>query len=246
MTHEGYIVVPSGLTPAHSFDLWGPLVDQGILGAQKAGLFREAARRENIPKEVVRTTLDDYAALMRGDPSATGLRKRSIVAAIQGPIERHPDLLPDYGAALQSDAVAVLRDIYGAREGALIFSSRQQPEIYEPLARALGMDTTELQGTLPFYAGGKAESPEAFTHVMVEERKKRRRMVSHTADELPELAMAVASGWFSGNKGCLVYVDRGGPSTKEDVQKAGIDRYVQTLGEVGYTNLVASAPGRNP
>ena len=43
MANENYIIVPSGLKPIHSLDMYGVLVDSWILGEEQVRLFEEVA-----------------------------------------------------------------------------------------------------------------------------------------------------------------------------------------------------------
>ena len=60
-------------------------------------------------------------------------------------------------------------------------------------------------------------------------------MISHTADELPELVAANKSGLFPSRN--LVYVNRNESNSKEKVQNAGIDWYVEDVRDVDYLGI---------
>lgn len=230
MVHESCIIVPSGLLPVHSFDLYGPLIDSLILGEQSIRLFEQIARQEGISPEKAKEIIDNYRALLRGEPWATGEQKFGIMSALDGPLQKHPELQPDYKIALQVDGVAVLREILEAREGVLIFGSKLNEWIRWTLPDEMGK-------RINLYADRKTK-PEAFQRVYDAEMVKNRRVVTHTADELPELEAAVKTGLFTGDKGRLILVNRNDQVSEDVARSKGIDSYINDLRTIGYSSLV--------
>ena len=123
MVNKGYIIVASGLEPVHSFDLFGPLVDATLLGEQQVTLFEKIADVEGIDGQNAASIISDYRALLRGESWAVGDRKKGILDALYNPLKKHPKLTPNYQSTFQSDGLAVLGEIYGAGEQAIVFST---------------------------------------------------------------------------------------------------------------------------
>lgn len=234
MANAGHIIVPLGLMPIHSFDMYGPIVDSWILGEEQVQLFQEVVRRENLNPHFAEKAISDYRALTRGESWATGLKKPKIIDALKRPIDRHPDLKPNYQAALYADALDTFKDIISAGERILIFSTRKQTWINDYLQSVVG----EVE--VPQYEGNKAKL-ETFQAAYERELAWGRRIVTHTADELPELETAIASGIFSGEQGKTVFVNRNNIISPEQAKVVGINFYVSSPKEVPYSRLVSRA-----
>ena len=217
------ILVRSGFQPVHSFDLYGVLVDADNLGAQKIARYEELAKVQGIDPAVSAEVVAEYRALLRGDPNLTGRRKGSVVDALSAPVEK-AGLELDYKGALLEDGVYAARQILGANERLIVFSSREAPW----LKAILPGDIADRIGTI--YTDNKSE-PAAFERLVVKEAAMSGRVVSHTADELPELL--AARGYIPN----LIYVNRNNSNPKEFVLNQGIRRYVENLCDVPYTTL---------
>jgi len=217
------ILVRSGIHPVHSFDLYGVLVDADNLGEQKIARYEELAKIQEIDPAVSAAVVAEYRALLRGDPNLTGWRKESVVDALSTPIERAGMDL-DYREALLEDAIYAARQILGANERLIVFSSREAPW----LKASLPGDIADRMGTI--YTDNKSE-PAAFERLVVKEAAMSGRVVSHTADELPELLAA------RGHIPNLIYVNRNNSNPKEFVLNQGIRMYVENLCDVPYTTL---------
>ena len=59
-------MAPSRLKPYHSFDLWGVLVNQYVLGERKIALYRETARKRKSSEDEIERVVRDYQALLDG------------------------------------------------------------------------------------------------------------------------------------------------------------------------------------
>lgn len=217
------IFVRAGIHPVHSFDLYGVLVDADNLGEQKIARYEELAKTQGINPAVRAAVVDEYRALLRGDPNRTGRRKESIVAALSSPIEKAGIEL-DYKGALLEDGVYAARQILDANERLIIFSSRDAPW----LRTSLPGDIADRIGDI--YTDDKSE-PAAFERLVKKEAAMSGKVVTHTADELPELLAA------RGHVPCLVYVNRNNSNVKELVLSEGIQMYVGNLRDVPYTAL---------
>ncbi len=230
MANQGQIIVPSGLLPVHSFDLYGPIVDSEALGEQSIKFFEQIFKAEGISEEQAVQIISDYRALARGELWATGELKLPIINAIESPLKKYPELQPDYHAALQMDGLCVLIEILTYGEGASVFTSLHPDWLIKVLPEDIG-------SRINIYADRKTK-PEAFQRVYAAELAQNRRVVTHTADELPELEAAVQSGLFSGNNGRLIFVNRNDQVSESLARSRGIDFYVQDLKKVSYTQLV--------
>ena len=217
------IVVRSGIHPVHSFDLYGVLVDAEKLGEQKIARYEELAKIQGIDPAVSAAVVAEYRALLKGDPNFTGRRKENVVDALSTPIEKAGIEL-DYKGALLEDGVYAARQILGANERLIVFSSREAPW----LKAILPGDIADRIGTI--YTDNKSE-PAAFERLVVKEAAMSGRVVSHTADELPELL--AARGYIPN----LIYVNRNNSNPKEFVLNQGIRMYVENLCDVPYTTL---------
>lgn len=217
------IVVRSGIHPVHSFDLYGVLVDADNLGEQKIARYEELAKTQGVNPAVRAAVVAEYRALLRGDPNRTGRRKESIVDALSSPIEKAGIEL-DYKGALLEDGVYAARQILDANERLIVFSSRDAPW----LKTSLPGDIADRIGDI--YTDNKSE-PAAFERLIAKEAALSGRVVTHTADELPELLAA------RGHVPYLIYVNRNNSNAKELVLSQGIQMYVGNLRGVPYATL---------
>ena len=230
MSENRKMFVSPGLKPVHSFDLWGVLLDQQVLGERKIELYRETAGREKQSKDEIEGVVRDYRDLLAGKPRATGSKRIDIIYALGGG-ELDEQIRQDYALAFMQDALVVMRQIIEAGEGVLIFTSKPAPGLREQLASRLGKNIGEVRW-------GNKGNPATFRSVYDLEKKLGNQLVSHTADELPELLAARKSRLFPSQG--LIYVNRNESNSEDEVRKAGIDRYINDLRDVEYTALVSS------
>ena len=229
---ERKIMIPSGFRPVHSFDLWGVVVDKYALGERKIAIYEKLAKREKVPEEEIKRVVRSYRALLENASWATGKRKAEIIQAIGSPaladeIQRY------YASAFAQDALYVMREILEAGEGLMIFTSEPAEGLVDQLAASLGERIGEVRY-------GDKTDPASFRAVYEEERRLGNIVVTHTADELPELIAARESGLFQ--PGGLIYVNRDDSNSEEKVRSRGIDCYVDDLRDVKYTTLVEAKP----
>jgi hypothetical protein len=217
------ILVRSGFYPVHSFDLYGVLVDADNLGEQKIAQYEELAKIQGIDPAVSAAVVAEYRALLKGDPNFTGRKKERVVNALSGPVEEAGMKL-DYKGALLEDGLCAARQILDAHERLIVFSSREAPW----LRASLPEDIAGRLGSV--YRDNKSE-PAAFERLVATEAAMSGRVVSHTADELPELLAA------RGHIPNLIYVNRNNSNPKEFVLSQGIRMYVENLRDVPYTTL---------
>lgn len=220
------IIVSSGMTPVHSFDLWGPVVDSEAMSARNLEMYREVAAKIGVEPAEIDAAANDYQLLADGHPSATGARKGQIIDRVDKVLKAQ-GVEMKFSDFLQEDGLYVMGEILDAGEQVIIFTSKpwDKNNLPESIASRMG----------EVYHGGKT-NPEEFRRVCSTEASHRRHLVSHTADELPELIGAIESNQF--HKEGLIYVARNESNTEAQVRDAGIERFVTDLRDVHYTNLV--------
>lgn len=219
------------LKPMHSFDLWGVIVDQHTLGQQKIDIYEEIARKEKISEHEITRVTQNYRALLDGKPWATGPRKAEIIDALAAPAPSNEHQLC-YDSCFIQDALEVIKEILEAGEGAIIFTSEPAPGLREQLVPKIGKRIGVVRH-------GNKTDPGSFKAVYDLERRFGNIIITHTADELPELIAARKSGLFQ--PGALIYVNRNDSNSEKMVESEGIHRYVNDLRNVKYTTLVANS-----
>ncbi|NQU98805.1 hypothetical protein HQ533_05020 [Candidatus Woesearchaeota archaeon] len=222
------IIISNGIVPVHSFDLWGPIVDATKLGRKALEDYIDIAKVTSIPVEEAAKAAKEYKMLIDGHPDATGARKGEIIDAVENVLKAN-GISKDFGVALQEDGLYVLREILDAGEKAIIFSSKPWDKYHLP------EDIADRMGDV--YDGGKT-NPAEFVRVYNTEKGLGRMVVTHTADELPELIAATKTELFKSQG--LIYVDRNQSNTREQVLTAGIGQFVTDLKQVDYANLVTT------
>ncbi|OGY49374.1 MAG: hypothetical protein A3D39_03500 [Candidatus Buchananbacteria bacterium RIFCSPHIGHO2_02_FULL_39_17] len=225
------ISIPAGLKALHSFDVYGVILNTEQLGEQSIAHFRQIAPLEQIPDDQTTKTIDDYRALIQGQPWTTGELKRGIIEAIKKPLAKYPDLKVNYQQAMYQDCLQTMDQLLNCNERVMLFSSLDAEWIKKELP-------SEIASRLTATYGQPKIKPEAWQQVEQIEFAKGNYLVSHTADELPELEAAIASGIFTQHNGRLIFVNRNNQITPAQARNAGIEYYVNDLREVPYTKLV--------
>ena len=223
------IFVPRGIQPVHSFDLWGVIIDQGKLGAEQIELYRALAKDKGFDPGAVAKTIANYKRLLVGDPWATGKRKGEIINAIEDPLENY-GVKVNYSDFFHEDSILVMRQILCAKEGLIVFTSKEAPWLKEHLPQDISA------GIIGIYVGDKSNRRQ-FERVAAEMASLKGKLITHTADELPELVAARKTGLLRGG---LIYVNRNHSNTEKAVYEAGVDVYVNDLREVGYMGFCHS------
>jgi len=217
----------STLQTLHSFDLWGVIVDQNILGQKKIERYRALSTQQQVPKETIERVVREYRDLLDGAAYAVGSRKSEIIDAIDAPAFAN-NLLPDYTTAFFSDAIIVMREIIEAGEKVMVFTSKPAEGLETQLSSCLGHRVDNIR------FADKNDSV-AFLDLFTLQQRFGMRWISHTADELPELIAAKNSNLF--HPSALIYVNRNGSNSVNDVQNKGICRYTNDLRDIEYLSL---------
>ena len=123
MAHKQFIIVKSGLTPVHSFDLWGVIVDSYELSNRQIALYGQLAQDKNIDPEKAAKVIHDYEGLRDGKDWATGNRKSDIIDALENPLNEAG--IKFYSSdVFTEDGLHVLAQIFESKEGAVICTSK--------------------------------------------------------------------------------------------------------------------------
>jgi hypothetical protein len=232
MANEGHLYIMSSATPVHSFDLWGPLVDTDKLGQEMIRVYRQVASGQGLEQGTIEKIASDYDALLKNDPVAIK-NKKTIVPALQGPAEASG--LVDYRAGFNQDCIDAIAQILDAGERVIIYTTKPSPWVKANLPENVAARMGEVYST-----GPEGKTSQDFARVIMAEYGtlvdgRCGQVVSHTADQLPELVAALETGMF--HKQGLVYVARDDSNTELAVRSAGIGRFVRSLGEVSYPQL---------
>ena len=183
MAAQREYALAEGLQPLHSFDLWGVIVDQIILGQRKIQLFKDLAAKQGMPAEEIARVIREYQDLLNGELYAVGTRKSEIIDAMDAPAFAQ-GILPDYATAFFTDAVAVMKAILDTGEKVMVFTSKPAEGLVEQLSVAVGHRIDDIR-----YADKNL--PDAFRELFHQQQREGNCWVSHTADELPELIAAL-------------------------------------------------------
>ena len=212
----------------HSFDLWGVIVDSYELSNRQIALYRQLPKDKSIDPEKAAKVIHDYEGLRDGKDWATGDRKSEIIDALENPLKEAR--INFYSSdVFTEDGLHVLAQIFDSNESAVIFTSKPAGWLNKYLPEGISSRLGKI------YAASKTD-PAAFVKIYEEELQSGRQVVTHTADEMPELVVAKESGIFP--LGALTYIARNHSKTEEGVLAEGIDRFVTDLREVGYDRMV--------
>lgn len=235
------IFVPKKIVPVHMFDVYGVILDAEKMGEKAVADFRQVAKDTGIASEVAAKIISDYRALIRNEPWTTS-KKVEIIQALQVPLN-HAGVKTSYAGCFMEDGIYVIRQALDAGEGVSIFSSgnndSMRPELPEDIGSRVGNMYDVSKFTFPTTRSKRAKTePLAFVELVGLEKALGRQVISHTADELPELEAAIESGKFHAEN--LVFVNRNNSRTVEEVLAAGVGRYVANLKDLDYSHTFIS------
>ena len=227
--HQENVIVRSGIKFVHSFDLWGTMVIQEVMGPRVLDAY--AALMAEADQDKVQQNIANYQAILRGDKAALA-NKKQFVDAVEDPLWKaflKGEIDVPFNGAFYEDAIAVASDIVDAGEDICILTTGDSPWV----PRALASISDKL-GNKTVYSGDKSK-PQAYEAAAMHLAGKGACMLSHTEDQLKGLAGILASDLKKSIK--LVYVERANLATPDQVQATGIDYFVRDLREVPYTRL---------
>ncbi len=224
------IHVPSGTQPVHSFDLWGVIVVQSVLGPRVLDAYQRL-REGNEDPESIAEKVRNYQGVLAGDKTALQ-NKKANVDAVEDPLwaaYRRDEIDVDFDGAIYEDALATMDDIVQAREGLCITTTGNSPWVRQALASLNPLVGERLGKT---YSGNKAQ-PEVFESTFADLASQGQQMISHTEDQMKGLAGLLNCSIREGVN--IVYVERTNLTTEEEVRQAGVDVYTRDLRDVQYT-----------
>ncbi|MDP2749484.1 MAG: hypothetical protein Q8O89_01470 [Nanoarchaeota archaeon] len=226
----GRIIVPSGVKPVHSFDLWGVLVIQDVLGPRVISAYQTLMQGHE-SSEKIQENMRGYNGVLKGEKTALA-RKKEFVDSVEDPLwDAYMKGIIDvnFDGAIYDDAISVMKEITEAGEGLCILTTGNSPWVKKAIAT---IDSLVGKNLIKVYSGNKA-LPEAYELAAQDLLAQKSRMVSHTEDQLKGLAGILQSELKKTVK--LVYVERANLATPDEIAAAGIDLYVSDLRCVDYT-----------
>ena len=224
------IIVPKEGIQVHCFDLYGTLVDQNIMGKKTLDAFKELV---DMPEEEKQKAIDDYNALSAGEDWAVVPEvKGRIIDAVRGPLKAS-GFEESYVGGFYQDGLDVLDIILTHGQRAIVFNTRFNPAVGRDLPNGMGSRMGFYAPDMLDTASAKSD-PQSFQEVYDREAALGGRVISHSADELPELEAAVQSGLFGAN---TVYVNRGNGKSEQEARSIGVEHYVRKLTEVQYVEM---------
>ena len=223
------IHLSSELKPVHSFDLWGTLVNQEILGFRVLQAYRQLMNLHSLDQVVIEKNVCHYESILTQNGDFLSQNKKQIVNIIENPVwsaYRRGEIDISFDNAFYEDALAVLTDIVEAEEGICILTTGESPWVQ----RALRAQIPFFEHIdVPVYFGDKTK-PETYDAAALGLSKRNLRMVSHTEDTMTGFVGLLNSRL---NRTVMkTYVDRVG-HTPETLLCLGID-YVTDLRDVSY------------
>lgn len=207
------------ITPVHSFDVYGVLLDQNLMGTQIVELFREVAHGDLSTEEIEKRVIN-YQALLAKKTWALQEKPRIVNEVYKYALSK--GAIIDPSKALYNDTLQTLAGILDHRQQVVILGSQSFDTKYLPeeiSSRMLGS-----------YAGPK-NNPDIFAK-LVNEIGESHKLVSHSEDSLIELIAAADAGLPRKN---LFYVGRD-MSKLEDALKEGFS-VTRTLHQDQYLGI---------
>lgn len=227
--NQGNIIVPKGIIPVHSFDLWGTLVIQEVLGPRVLEAYQNLMHGKESP-ETIAENIANYDGILKGDKKALE-HKKAYVNTIEDPLWEayaQNQVNVDFEGALYEDALTVMKDITGAKEDLVILTTGNSPWVKQAVS---SLDQGIGERLRKVYSGDKSK-PEAYESTAEDIAAYNGQMVSHTEDQLKGLAGILQSDLKDTVK--LIYVERADLATPGEVKAAGVETYVTDLRDVKY------------
>src|SRR3989338_4339916 len=225
-----YIFVPSGIKPVHSFDLWGTLVIQHVLGPRVLEAYLQLMAGQDTFERVARN-MANYEGVLRGDKKALE-DKKAHIDTVEDPLWNaylQGEVNVNFEGVLYHDALTAMDEIVESEEGLCILTTGSLPWVKKAIA-SVNPKVGEFLGKV--YSGNK-ENPEVYEATADDLRRNQAKLVSHTEDQMKGFAGILQSELRKQVE--LVYVERANLSTADEVLSRGIHRYVTDLANVPYT-----------
>jgi len=220
----------------HTFDIWGVLIDNARASAAELALYKEFAKKLDIPEETIQENLRLYNLAISGQ---AGDKKSEFLKPINDSVNRWFNEYPGYQQrsvkdmeeCFYDDTTQVMRQIINSGERVALFTSATSNSANTAFQRKHG-DLAAMIGAP--YAWVK--SVEGFKRLGEELKAKQFIPATHAEDELRYVQNAKESGVYSG---ALILVDRKGKVGNGDVRILHEQGIIATrdLRELDYTTL---------
>lgn len=231
------IIVKSDIKPIHSFDLWGTLVIQEVMGPRVIESYARLMGNRSESEEVA-ANIENYRGVLRGDKAALA-NKKKIVDAVEASLWRayeQKELDISFQGAFYEDATYAIERIMSSGESVCILTTGESPWVRQALMSLDPcMEDAIVGRDMKVYSGDKTK-PQTYEAVEVKLAARKERMVSHTEDQLKGLAGLLSSEMR--NRVNIIYVERANLATPEEASAAGVHRYVKDLREIDYPYMV--------
>ncbi len=223
------LIFKNGLKSVHSFDLWGTLVKQPVLGPRVLEAYQELMEGVE-DSEVINQNIANYQGILDGDAEAMK-HKKLFVDTVEDPLwpaYLRGDISVNFEGALYEDALTVMDDIAQEGEGLIVLTTGESPWVKQALRIQSPLVGETLQKV---YSGdkSKAETYETTENSLQENKA---TMVSHTEDQMKGLIGILESPMRSQVN--LIYVERTDKDTRQEVIAQGIDQHVRDLRQATY------------
>jgi phosphoglycolate phosphatase-like HAD superfamily hydrolase len=223
------ILIPSGIEPVHSFDLWGTLVIQEVLGPRVLDAFQELMTGKDTP-EIIAQKIVSYQGVLKGDKEALRHKKKH-VDAVEDPLwpaYLRGEVDVDFKGTLYQDTLDVMGQIAEAGEGLCILTTGKSPWVKKAL---MSIDSRIGRTLSDVYSGDKS-SPEVYEATAEDLKRKQAQMVSHTEDQMKGFEGILQSELKKQVE--LIYIERADLATADEVLSQGIDHHVTDLTKMSY------------
>ena len=154
-----YIFVPSGIKPVHSFDLWGTLVIQDVLGPRVLKVYQQLMNGQDTLERVAQN-MANYEGVLRGDKKALE-NKKAHVDAVENPLWNaylRGEVDVNFEGVMYQDALTAMDEIAESGEGLCILTTGNSPWVKKAIA-SVNPKVGEVLGKV--YSGNKA-NPKAY------------------------------------------------------------------------------------
>jgi len=217
------------ITPVHSFDLWGTIVIQDVLGPRVIEAYQSLQRQGETPEEI-KGHVSDYEAILRGEKEALKT-KTEIVAAVEDPVwnayaRREIDI--NFDGSLYEDSLEVMAEIAQAGEGLVILTTGSSPWIKQAVTSV----NPKVGETISKIYHGNKSLASTYEQVAEDISHKGGVLVSHTEDQLKGFEGILQSDLAKTVN--LIYAERNNNASKEQILVQGINQYVHDLREASY------------
>ncbi len=217
------------LKPVHSFDLWGTLVNQEILGSRVLQAYKGLMNFGSFDKKGAERNICAYESILTQKGDFLSQNKKQIVNIIENPVwiaYAGGEVEISFEDVFYDDALETLEYIVKAHERVCILTTGESPWVQRALRAQISLFKDV---DIPVYFGDKTQ-PETYDAAALNLSKRKLKMVSHTEDTMAGFVGLLKSRL---NRTVMkTYVDRA-DYAPETLLSLGID-YVRDLRDVSY------------